>query len=147
MVSHLQTNDGSQNIGGSHTLIITEGQRLDTSTPYTAPDSSTTTYSPTINSITQVYVPDTTTAKFNIVGTGFWTTGVMTVTIGRDVVNRDATSGISLLTSTSFTLTLSAAYLAANGFSVGNSMGRFAVVTPSGQATYGPVSLTLPGGL
>lgn len=144
LVTHLQLNDGSQNIGGSHTIIITEGQRLDTTTPYTAPDSSTTTYAPTLISVTQIYAPDQTTAKFNILGTGFWTTGVMTVTIGRDVVNRDATSGISALTSTSFTLTLSAAYLVANGFSVGNPMGRLAVITPSGQATSSLLTLLSP---
>ena len=144
LVTHLQLNDGSQNIGGLHTIIITEGQRLDTTTPYTAPDSSTTTYAPTLISVTQVYTPDQTTAKFNILGTGFWTTGVMTLTIGRDVVNRDATSGISALTSTSFTLTLSAAYLVANGFSVGNPMGRLAVITPSGQATSSLLTLSSP---
>jgi len=132
-----------QNIGGSHTLLLQQQYGLVIVPVYVAPDSSTTTYAPTITSETQTAGNGaSTTTTILIYGTNFWTTtGGTSVWIGRNLSFRDASSYLTPNSSTQLTLSLPASFFTNNGFTAGNSMGRITVTTPSGSVTYGPVTL------
>jgi hypothetical protein len=126
-----------QNIGGSHTIFLGFENRLETTTITIAADSSTTTIAPVITAITQASggVGTGTSVTLYIDGTYFWTTaGSLTVTFGRNVSTRDATSYITARTPTRITLVIPDSYMTANGFSTGTTMGRASVSTPAGSA-------------
>jgi hypothetical protein len=130
-------NGSNQNIGGSHTIILGFNNYLETNTITTAADSSTTTIAPVISSVTQTAggIGSGTNTVIEIAGANFWTTaGSVTVTFGRSLDNRDATSYITTRTPTKITLSIPDSYMTANGFTTGLTMGRAAVITPAGEA-------------
>jgi hypothetical protein len=137
LTNHLQLATG-QNIGGAHTLIIVQETRLDTSTSNLV--------APTITSETQTSGNGTSTTVFIIYGSDFWVgAGQTTVTLGRNLTYRSVTSYIGTITTTSITLNVPAIFFTNNGFTVGSSMGKFAVTTPAGTATSDYVTLINAG--
>ena len=134
-----------QNAGGSHTIYLGFDTRLETTTITIAADSSTTTIAPVITAITQASggVGTGTSVTLYIDGTYFWTTaGSLTVTFGRNISTRDATSYITARTPTRITLVIPDSYMTANGFSTGTTMGRASVSTPAGSAGMNTPTLT-----